>query len=51
MVELLLRRGARPRLTDDPAWATPLAWARRRGHEDIVRLLTEYDRTGVLPPS
>jgi hypothetical protein len=25
----------------DPPWATPLAWATRRGHLDIVRLLTE----------
>src|SRR6185295_3326753 len=30
------------------AWATPLAWATRRGHERIVRLLTEYETTGAL---
>jgi RNA polymerase sigma factor (sigma-70 family) len=52
MVELLLRCGANPNLPDDPpdlAWAKPLAWATRRGHEDIVRILTEYEKTGALP--
>jgi ankyrin repeat protein len=49
MVEFLLRRGAAPRLPDDPAWATPLAWATRREHREIATLLTEYERTGVLP--
>lgn len=49
MVEFLLRRGAKPNLPDDPPWATPLAWAKRRGHHDIVKLLEEYDETG-LPP-
>jgi ankyrin repeat protein len=49
MVELLLRRGAKLTLPDDPPWATPLAWATRRGHDEIVRLLTEYERTGSLP--
>ena len=43
MVELLLRRGAKAWLPDDPAWATPLAWATRRSHEHIVRLFTEFD--------
>jgi hypothetical protein len=28
-------------LPDDPEWATPLAWARKRGHEDIAKLLEE----------
>ena len=27
------------RRPDDPPWATPLAWATRRGHEEVVRLL------------
>jgi ankyrin repeat protein len=49
MVEFLLRRGARPTLPDDPPWATPLAWATRRGHHDIVRVLSEYERTGAVP--
>ena len=42
MVEFLLRRGAKPTLPDDPPWATPLAWATRRGHDAIVQLLTEH---------
>ena len=50
MVEFLLRRGARPSLPDDPPWATPRAWAQRRGHEAVVRLLSEYERSGTLPP-
>jgi len=39
MVELLLSRGAKPNLPDDPPWATPLAWATRRGHTEITELL------------
>jgi ankyrin repeat protein len=52
MVEFLLRHGAQPSLPDDLpdfAWATPLAWATRRGHQAIVGLLTEYEQTGALP--
>jgi ankyrin repeat protein len=52
MVEFLLRRGANPHLPDDPpnlAWATPLQWAIRRGHDQIVRILTEYEKMGTLP--
>ena len=41
MVTLLLERGAPRSLPDDPAWATPLAWAKRRGHEEIARLLQQ----------
>jgi ankyrin repeat protein len=40
MVEFLLRRGAPKSLPDDPPWATPLAWAIKRGHEKIASLLT-----------
>src|SRR5262252_9404341 len=29
--------------------ATPLAWATRRGREEIVRLLTEFVKAGLLP--
>ncbi len=39
MVELLLERGADPSLAGDP-WATPLAWARTKGHGDIESLLS-----------
>jgi RNA polymerase sigma factor (sigma-70 family) len=48
MVEFLLRRGAKPNLPDDPPWATPLACATRRGHHEIVRLLTKYEQSGAL---
>jgi len=41
MVKFLLARGAKPALPDDPPWATPLAWATRRGHPGIVRLLAQ----------
>jgi hypothetical protein len=49
MVEFLLRRGANPNLPDDPHWARPLAWATRRGHDEIARMLTEYEKSGGLP--
>jgi ankyrin repeat protein len=39
MVELLLARGAPTDLADDEPWATPLAWATRRGHGRIADLL------------
>jgi ankyrin repeat protein len=48
MVEFLLRRGAKPRLPDDPPWATPLAWAIRRGHDRIARTLKQYEEEGAL---
>jgi len=38
-VEFLLSRGAPVNLPDDEEWATPLAWAERRGHEAIAALL------------
>jgi hypothetical protein len=49
MVEFLLTRGAKLNLPDDPPWATPLAWAVRRGHHQVVELLKQYEKTGVLP--
>jgi len=42
MVELFLERGAETNLPDDPAWATPLAWANRRGHAEIAGLLRRH---------
>jgi ankyrin repeat protein len=39
MVELLLTRGAATNLADDEPWATPLAWATRRGHERVIAIL------------
>src|SRR5258708_5734805 len=50
MIEFLLRRGAKPNLPDDPPWATPLAWATRRGHQEILDLLNEFEKVGSLPP-
>jgi Ankyrin repeats (3 copies) len=49
MVEFLLRRGARNSLQNQPAWALPAAWAAFHGHNEIVDLLTEYERSGMLP--
>jgi hypothetical protein len=39
MVRFLLRRGAPKQLPDDPPWATPRAWALKRGHAKIAELL------------
>jgi ankyrin repeat protein len=44
MVEFLLARGAKPSLPDDPPWATPLAWATRRGHSEVVKILEHRGR-------
>ena len=45
MVELLLERGAQTNLSDDPIWATPLAWALQRGHQEIAELLRLHGAT------
>jgi len=37
-VALLLERGANPNLAAAP-WATPLAWARKRGHDEVAEML------------
>lgn len=37
MVDFLLEHGADSHLAGDP-WATPLAWARRKGHRDVESL-------------
>jgi ankyrin repeat protein len=39
MVELLLSHGSPTSLSDDEPWATPLAWATRRGHADAATKL------------
>jgi ankyrin repeat protein len=41
MIDFLLNRGAKPNLPDDPPWATPLAWATRRGHTEGMELLQQ----------
>jgi uncharacterized protein len=38
LVELLLARGANPNAAG-ATWSTPLAWARKRGHAEIERML------------
>jgi hypothetical protein len=43
MVEFLLPYGAPKSLPDDPEWASPLAWATRRGHDEIAKLLSSFD--------
>ena len=40
MVKFLLRHGAPKSLPDNPEWATPLAGATTRGHDEIARLLS-----------
>jgi ankyrin repeat protein len=42
MVEFLLKRGAATNLPGDEPWATPLAWSRRRGLEEIEAILVEH---------
>lgn len=37
-MELLLERGTKTNLADDLPWATPLAWARTKGHGEIERM-------------
>ena len=46
MVEFLLNRGAATNLPGDEPWATPLAWARKRGLADIAEILLEHGATG-----
>lgn len=45
MVEFLLNRGTATNLPGDEPWATPLAWATRRGHGEIVELLKQHGAT------
>jgi hypothetical protein len=42
MVEFLLKRGAATSLPGDETWATPLAWARKRGLADIEEMLLKH---------
>jgi ankyrin repeat protein len=45
MVEFLLKRGAATNLPGDEPWATPLAWATRRGRGEIAKLLRRHGAT------
>ncbi|HCV23754.1 MAG TPA: hypothetical protein QF604_08435 [Candidatus Latescibacteria bacterium] len=40
-VGLLLERGAKTNLPDDLPWATPLAWARKKGHREVEQILID----------
>ena len=42
MARFLLERGANPHLSVAP-WSTPIAWARKKGHSGIERLLSALD--------
>ena len=46
---LMLERGADINALDDQYRGTPLAWAARKGHEDMVRLLLSEGADPVLP--
>lgn len=39
LVRLFLNRGADPVEADAEPWATPLAWAEKKGHSAIIALL------------
>ncbi len=41
LVELYLARRADPHEPDAPAWARPIAWARKMGHDRIAGMLAE----------
>jgi ankyrin repeat protein len=42
MIKFLLQRGAATNLPGDKPWATPLAWARKRGPVEIEQLLKQH---------
>jgi ankyrin repeat protein len=42
MIEFLLKLGAATNLPGDEPWATPLAWARKRGLKDIEQMLLKH---------
>lgn len=41
-VKLLLERGADPAEPDAQPWATPMAWAQKMKHEDVVKILRSH---------
>ena len=44
MARPFLERGADPVEAEAEPWATPRAWAKRKGHAAILALLDEYNR-------
>jgi ankyrin repeat protein len=51
MVELLIARGAAVNEPDAEAWATPLAWAEKMGHAEIVDALRRRLQTPCDAPA
>ncbi len=45
LVRLFLARGADPAEPDAEPWATPLAWAGKKGHHGLVTLLRQHARS------
>jgi ankyrin repeat protein len=41
-VELLLQRGADPHERDAEPWATPMAWARKMRHDNVLEVLRRH---------
>jgi hypothetical protein len=41
-VKLFLDRGADPIEPDAEPWATPIAWAGKSGHDDVLAVLRQY---------
>jgi hypothetical protein len=39
LVRLFLERGADPVEAGAELWATPLAWAKKKGHDSLIALL------------
>jgi ankyrin repeat protein len=42
LVRLFLERGADPLEKDAQSWATPLAWAEKKGHKAVLAVLQEH---------
>lgn len=42
VVELLIERGAPVTEPEAEPWATPLAWAEKRGHKEIAEILRKH---------
>ena len=42
MLRLFLERGADPVEADAEPWATPRAWAEKKGHDAMLAMLREY---------
>lgn len=43
LVKLLLERGGDPVEADGEPWATPRAWAEKKGHDDVLAVLRKHE--------